>query len=93
MKKQCFDNNEYISTTIFQTQKDKMNNQVGNTVTYKQSENITNLGIIPYGKFVTQIAQKTSIPIQIIHKILWNKLLEFSKQGLSKENYFISINA
>lgn len=78
-----FDNNEYISTTIIKTQKDNENNQVTHTESHTDVENITNLGCIDYGKFVSQIAKRTSIPIQIIHSCLWNKLLEWSKQGFA----------
>lgn len=88
-----FDNNEYISTTTYQTQKDEGNNQIGHTETHNSVQNITNLGVIPYGKFVTQIAQRTSIPIQIIHKKLWNRLMEFSKQGISKNEINKKLNS
>ena len=48
-------------------------------------ENLHSLGKLPYDDFVKRLADKTSIPIQIIQSKLWAVLQEFAKKGLSKK--------
>lgn len=53
-------------------------------------QNISYINLINYNEFAVKLAQATSIPIQAIHKILWNKLLSFAKEGSDANKYLNS---
>ncbi len=92
LENDVFDTNEYITTNILETKKDKLNNEIFYDEIFKETKNITNSGCISYGKFTAQIAKRTSLPIHIIHFCLWNKLLSFSKQNLDKNEINNKLN-
>jgi len=89
---EVFDDNKFINTAVFTTKKDGENNCVSITETNKIVENITNFGCIPYGEFSAKLAKRTSIPIQIIHEALWNRLMKFSKKGVDTKSVNAMLN-
>ncbi len=87
-----FNDNETIDTVTIKTQKDIENNRVTHSESEGSMKNITNLGSISYGNFISQIAKRTSLPIQMIHKCLWDKLAEFSDNGLDTKSINNKLN-
>jgi len=81
-KDAIFDDNEHIDIVSYSTQKGEGAVKLAEQRT--AADNKAAWGRMPYAKFVETLAQQTSIPLQIIHRQLWQRLRELSAAGLDK---------
>jgi type III restriction enzyme len=87
-----------INITKYSTEKNVDGNSGVNSLTMTEQNipvNIkTDLGVLRYGEFVRKLHGRTCIPVSILHRNLWQKLKDLSKQKNVEEiNRFLNENS
>jgi len=77
-----FDDNHYIEIDSCRTQKSE--GELGLVKQRLAAANSASLGQMPYAQFVATLARRTSIPLQIIHRQLWQRFQCVSAAGQDK---------
>ena len=84
--------NDSISTTVMDVSKTESADSVALRTGVKAVKNISGYGRIQYPEFVKRISLNTSLPIHLIHKLLWQRLCELSKTGLQNSEINAMLN-
>ena len=87
---EIFDYNKELKIVIQQTYKNQ--SAISSVEKYETIKNDFEINKIPYNEFIKKIANKTHIPIQIIHKCLWEKMCEFSNLSKKEANFLLNYN-
>jgi type III restriction enzyme len=83
LKEDIFSNNP-ITVTTQSTEKDE-NGNIKVVEQRKTVEMKTNIGLLQYGDFVQKLHKQTFIPVAILHKKIWSKLMNLSEQKMNVE--------
>lgn len=87
-----FDDNRNVSIAI----KDTRKNADGGGVSIEEKTmavaNPCQIGKLQYGEFVRRLAERTAIPVKILHSKLWGVLDGFVKNGLDNDDVNAKLN-
>ena len=88
-----FDANKEISIEVSKIVKGIDANSLQIETSYETVVNNTSYGKMEYASFIKEISKRTYIPVQILHKQVWERLKKFAEAGKPKEDINSMLNS